>query len=321
MVEPVTEDYPADQLAFDERFGSEAACRQYLEQLRWPEGFVCPRCQQRKAWREGRGRQMCAHCLYPVSATAGTVFQDTRKPLRLWFRAVWYVTGQKHGTSALGLQRVLGLGSYVTAWSWLHKRRRAMVRPGREALTGKVEVDETYVGGLAEGKCGRGAERKALVVIAAEANGNGLGRIRMSRVADASAPSLQGFVQSVVAKGCRVHTDGWEGYAGLDTLGYAHEVSVLRGQGRSASTRLLPRVHRVAALLKRWLLGTHQGAVRPDHLDYYLDEFTFRFNRRTSRSRGKLFYRLIQQAVQVEPSPYKEMVGGRPLPTPIAPTS
>ena len=141
----MAEDYPLDQLDFDERFATDAACRQYLEQLRWPEGFVCPRCQHGKAWREGRGRQMCACCFYPVSATAGTIFQDTRKPLRLWFRAAWYVTGQKHGASALGLQRVLGLGGYLTAWSWLHKLRRAMVRPGREALTGMVEVDETYL--------------------------------------------------------------------------------------------------------------------------------------------------------------------------------
>ena len=313
MSKNVAEDYPQDQLDFDERFATDVACWQYLEQLRWPEGFVCPRCQQGKAWRDGRGRQMCASCFYPVSATAGTIFQDTRKPLRLWFRAAWYVTGQKHGASALGLQRVLGLGGYLTAWSWLHKLRRAMVRPGREALTGTVEVDETYLGGLAEGKRGRGADRKALVVIAAEEDGKGIGRIRMSRVLDASASSLQRFVQSAVASGSRVHTDGWDGYAGLSALGYTHEVSVLRGQGKSASTELLPRVHRVAALLKRWLLGTHQGAVRPDHLDYYLDEFPFRFNRRTSRSRGKLFYRLIQQAVQVAPSPYNEMVGGKPL--------
>ena len=313
MSQDVAEDYPQDQLDFDERFATEAACWQYLEQLRWPEGFVCPRCQQGKAWRDGRGRQMCAHCLYPVSATAGTIFQDTRKPLRLWFRAAWYVTGQKHGASALGLQRVLGLGGYLTAWSWLHKLRRAMVRPGRDALQGTVEVDETYVGGLAEGKRGRGAERKALVVIATEEDGKGIGRIRMSRVADASAPSLQGFVRSAVTPGSRIHTDGWDSYAELSALGYAHEVSVLRGKGKAAATELLPRVHQVAALLKRWLLGTHQGAVRPAHLDYYLDEFTFRFNRRTSRSRGKLFYRLIQQAVQLEPSPYKEMVGGKPL--------
>jgi transposase-like protein len=309
----VTEDYPQDQLDFDGRFATDQACREYLEQLRWPEGFVCPRCQQTKAWRDGRGRQMCAGCLYPVSATAGTIFQDTRKPLRLWFRAAWYVTSQKQGASALGLQRVLGLGSYLTAWSWLHKLRRAMVRPGRDALSGAVEVDETYVGGLAEGKRGRGADHKALVVIAAEEDGKGMGRIRMSRVTDASARSLEGFVQSVVVPGSRIHTDGWEGYAGLPALGYAHEVTVLRGLDSSAATTLLPRVHRVASLLKRWLLGIHQGAVRPSHLDYYLDEFTFRFNRRTSRSRGKLFYRLIQQSVQVAPVPYKGMVGGKPL--------
>lgn len=311
----MSEDYPQDQLDFEERFATDQACREYLEELRWSEGFVCPRCQGTKAWREGRGRQMCAGCLYPVSATTGTIFQDTRKPLRLWFRAAWHVTSQKHGASALGLQRVLGLGGYLTAWSWLHKLRRAMVRPKRDTLSGMVEVDETYVGGMAEGKRGRGADHKALVVIAAEENGKGIGRIRMSRVADASAASLEGFVQSAVAPGSRIHTDGWDGYGGLSALGYAHELSVLRGLDCSAPATLLPRVHRVAALLKRWLLGTHQGAVRPDHLDYYLDEYTFRFNRRTSRSRGKLFYRLIQQAVQVEPSPYKQMVGGKPLST------
>lgn len=310
------EDYPENQLDFDERFATEEACRGYLEQLRWPEGFRCPRCQHPKAWRDGRGRQMGAACLYPVSATAGTIFQDTHKPLRLWFRVAWYVTGQKHGASALGLQRVLGLASYLTAWSWLHKLRRAMVRPGRDGLAGGVEVDETYVGGLAEGKYGRGADRKALVVIAAEEDGQRIGRIRMARVADASGPCLQGFIRSAVAPGSRIHTDGWEGYAGLSAQGYEHEVSVLRGRSPSAAVQLLPRVHRVASLLKRWLLGTHQGAVRPDHLDYYLDEFTFRFNRRASRSRGKLFYRLIQQAAQVDPSPYKEMVGGKPLFTP-----
>ena len=311
----MSEDYPQDQLDFEERFATDQACREYLEELRWPEGFVCPRCQGTKAWRDGRGRQMCAGCLYPVSATTGTIFQDTRKPLRLWFRAAWHVTSQKHGASALGLQRVLGLGGYLTAWSWLHKLRRAMVRPKRDTLSGMVEVDETYVGGMAEGKRGRGADHKALVVIAAEENGKGIGRIRMSRVADASAASLEGFVQSAVAPGSRIHTDGWDGYGGLSALGYAHELSVLRDLDCSAPATLLPRVHRVAALLKRWLLGTHQGAVRPDPLDYYLDEYTFRFNRRTSRSRGKLFYRLIQQAVQVEPSPYKQMVGGKPLST------
>ena len=264
----MTEDYPQDQLDFDERFATDLACREYLEQLRWPAGFVCPRCRQAKAWRDGRGQQMCARCLYPVSATAGTIFQDTRKPLRLWFRAAWYVTGQKHGASALGLQHVLGLGGYMTAWCWLHKLRRAMVRPGRDALSGTVEVDETYVGGLAEGKRGRGADHKALVVIAAEEDGKGTGRIRMGRVADASAPSLEGFIQAAVVAGSRIHTDGWDGYGRLSALGYAHEVTVLRGLDSSAPAKLLPRVHRVAALLKRWLLGNppRGGSSRPPGL-------------------------------------------------------
>jgi len=312
------EDYPVDQLEFERRFGTEAACLDYLVKLRWPEGFVCPRCQHRSAWAVNRQRQMCARCLYPVSATAGTIFHDTRKPLQLWFRAMWHVTSQKQGASALGLQRVLGLGSYVTAWSWLHKLRRAMVRPGRDGLSGRVEVDETYVGGLAEGKRGRGSENKALVAIAAEEEGTGIGRIRMARIADASAVSLEGFVGQAVTVGSTVHTDGWDGYTGLSALGYPHEATVLRGRGKEAATQLMPRVHRVAALLKRWLLGTHQGAVGAEHLDYYLDEFTFRFNRRTSRSRGKLFYRLVQQAVQVGPTAYKNMVGGKTLemPTP-----
>jgi len=310
------EDYPLNQLEFEQRFGTEQACLDYLVKLRWSEGFICPRCQHRSAWTVNRGRQMCADCLYPVSATAGTIFHDTHKPLQLWFRAMWQVTSQKHGASALGLQRVLGLGSYVTAWSWLHKLRRAMVRPGRDALNGRVEIDEAYVGGLAEGKRGRGSRKKALVVIAAEEDGAGIGRIRMGRIADASAGSLEGFVVQAVAVGSTVHTDGWDGYSGLSALGYRHEATVLRGQGKAAGTQLMPRVHRVAALLKRWLLGTHQGAVRAEHLDYYLDEFTFRFNRRTSRSRGKLFYRLVQQAVQVGPTPYKDMVGGKPREVP-----
>jgi transposase-like protein len=308
------EDYPSNELEFAERFDTEESCRVYLERLRWPNGFVCPRCCHQVGWRIRREQYQCAACLYSVSVTAGTILQDTHKPLRLWFRTAWYVTGQKYGASALGLQRVLGLGGYLTAWSWLHKLRRAMVRPGRDMLNGRVEVDETYVGGMAEGKRGRGSENKALVAIAAQEAGNGIGRIRMARIPDASAVSLQQFIGVSVASGSVIHTDAWEGYSGLTQQGYRHEITCLSRRGKSSGSELLPRVHRVAALVKRWLLGTHQGAVRPDHLDYYLDEYTFRFNRRTSRSRGKLFYRLLQQVVQVEPSPYKNMVGGKPLP-------
>jgi transposase-like protein len=279
------EEYPRTLLELEDRFSTEEACRGYLRQLRWPEGFVCPRCQGRSGWPASRGRVICQCCRHQASVTAGTVFQDTRKPLRLWFRAIWYVTSQKNGTSAVSIQQILGLGSYLTAWTWLHKLRRAMVRPGRDRLSGRVEVDETYVGGQEEGSVGRRLKRRALVVIAAEEDGRGMGRIRMARVPDATKKSLQSFVTRAVELGSLVHTDGFGGYRDLEKLGYQHDVSVLLNQEEDAAIRMLPRVHRVAALLKRWLLGTHQGAVRPEHLDYYLDEFTFRFNRRKSRSR------------------------------------
>jgi len=225
----------------------------------------------------------------------------------MWFRAIWWVTTQKNGASALGLQRILGLGSYVTAWTWLHKLRRAMVRPGRDRLRGWVEVDEAYVGGLEEGAQGRKTETKALVAVACEQDGPGIGRIRLRRIDNASAATLHPFIEEAIEPDSVVHTDGWDGYAGLETKGYSHKVTVLKARKQPAS-ELLPRVHLVISLLKRWLLGTHQGAVSPEYLDYYLDEFTFRFNRRRSRSRGKLFYRLLQQAVAVEPTPYKAMV-------------
>ena len=309
----MAEDYPKNLMEFEARFATEAACREYLMQLRWPEGFVCPRCHARGAWLANRARLICPACRHQGSLTAGTIFQDTRKPLRIWFRALWHVTNQKNGASAMGLQRMLGLGSYLTAWTWLHKLRRAMVRPGRDRLAGRIEIDETYVGGATAGPGGRGSKGKALVVIAAQEDGKGIGRIRMARIPDASAQSLRGFIrQAIEAKAC-LHTDGWQGYAGLELLGYGHEVTVLSGQGKQAATELMPRVHLVASLLKRWLMGTHQGSFGVQHLDYYLDEFTFRFNRRTSRSRGKLFFRLLEQAVLAKPSPYKDMVGGSPV--------
>lgn len=301
------EDYPQDLAEFEARFSTERACRGYLFQLRWPDGFCCPRCGGRKSWPKSDLLLECAGCGYQASVTAGTIFQDTRKPLTLWFRAAWWVTSQKNGASAMGLQRVLGLRSYKTAWTWLHKLRRAMVRPGRDRLTGRVEVDETYLGGLEEGVRGRQTEAKALIVVAAQEDGPGIGRIRMRRIGDASAASLVPFVQDSVEPGSVVHTDGWLGYEPLQGKGYDHQVTFLKGHKKTPS-ELMPRVHRVVSLLKRWLMGTHQGAVSLEHLDYYLDEFTFRFNRRKSRSRGKLFFRLLQQAVAVDPVPYKSMV-------------
>jgi len=299
------EDYPRTIAEFESKFSSEKACRDYLFRLRWPQGFSCPRCQATKAWPTKRHLLVCGACGYQVSMTAGTIFQDTRKPLGMWFRAIWFVTNQKTGASALGLQRLLGLGSYHTAWTWLHKLRRAMIRPGRDRLSGLVEVDETYIGGEKPGKRGRGALGKSLVVIAAEKDGERIGRIRLVRVLDASAESLEEAVRQSIVPGSVISTDDWKGYCKLSSLGYVHKVVRKTAE---VGDNLLPHCHRVASLLKRWILGTHQGAVSHDHLDYYLDEYTFRFNRRTSRSRGKLFYRLVQQAVSIEPTPYKTMV-------------
>lgn len=299
------EDYPRTLLELERRFCTEQACRDYLFALRWPEGFVCPRCAGRQAWPTGRGLWLCGQCRYQASVTAGTVLQDTRVPLVVWFRAIWLVTSQKNGASAMGIQRALGLGSYKTAWAMLHKLRRAMVRPGRNRLAGRIEVDETYWGAEEEGVVGRLTEDKALVVVAAQEDGRGIGRIRMRRIPDVTRATLHGFIAESIEPGNVVITDGLSSYAKLK--GYRHEPVRIKGSGRTAS-QLLPRVHRVVSLLKRWLMGTHQGAIGQDHLNYYLDEFTFRFNRRRSASRGKLFYRLTQQVVQVEPTPFRTLV-------------
>lgn len=300
------EEYPRNLTELEGKFDTEEACRAYLTRLRWPTGFCCPRCGSRKAWPV-RSLWECASCGCQTSVTAGTIFQDTRTPLPVWFRAMWWVTTQKNGASALGLQRVLGLKKYKTAWTMLHRLRRAMVRPGRDLLTGRVEVDECYIGGLEEGLPGRLNLEKALIVIAAQEDGPGIGRIRMRQIVDASAASLVPFVQDSVEPGSVIHTDGWLGYLPLKNKGYKHEITFLKGKKKTPS-ELMPRVHLVISLLKRWLMGTHQGAVSHKHLDNYLDEFTFRFNRRRSKSRGKLFFRLAQQAVAVDPLTYDRIV-------------
>lgn len=305
----MSEDYPRTLLELERRFSGEDACRTYLYALRWPEGFACPKCGGKRAWAMKSGLWLCCQCRRQVSVTAGTIFQDTHLPLAIWFRAMWYVTSQKNGVSALGLQRSLGLGSYETAWAMLHKLRRAMVRPGRERLYGVVEVDETYWGGEEHGVLGRQTEKKARIMVAAEVDGPGIGRIRMARIADLTAIRLHGFIDETVEPGSVVRTDGLNAYMGLK--GYLHDRHIQRDQ--PPGEHLLPRVHRVVSLLKRWLLGTHQGAIGQEHLDYYLDEFTFRFNRRKSKSRGKLFYRLAQQAVQVESAPFATLIKPPPI--------
>ena len=305
----MSEDYPRTLLELERRFSSEDSCAEYLAALRWPSGWACPRCSGTEAWQVRRDRWRCGKCRYEMSITAGTIFQDSHLPLTIWFRAMWQVTSQKNGISALGLQRVLGLGSYKTAWAMLHKLRRAMVRPDRDRLNGLVEVDETYWGVEEKGAIGRRTETKALVIVAAQEDGKGIGRIRLRCIPDLTKATLHGFILEAVEPGSTIRTDGYPSYPGLN--GYVHERQVQSHQ--KAGEYVLPRVHLVISLLKRWLLGTHQGAIGNEHLDGYLDEFAFRFNRRTSASRGKLFYRLAQQAVQIAPAPFATLVKPQPI--------
>lgn len=307
-------EYPGTLLEFEHWFRTEEACRDYLVRLRWPNGVRCPRCGHDQTWATGRTLFRCGRCKVDIPITAGTIFHRSRLPLRVWFRAMWWVTNQKGGVSALGLQRLLGLGCYETAWICLHKLRRAMVRPGRDQLSGKIEIDEVAIGGAVKGNRGkawRNGESKAIVVVAVEVRGKGMGRVRLKQVANTSGTALVGFVKDAAAAGSEIVTDGWGGYSGLKELGYNHCPTILDGKGKQASNAILPKVNRIAALLKRWLLGMHQGRVSRKQLGSYLDEFVFRFNRRTSPKRGMLFYRLAQQAVATQPSPYRAITKQR----------
>jgi transposase-like protein len=297
------EDYPRTLLELESRFATDEACCEYLRVLRWPQGFVCPRCGGSKSWKMVRNLLLCSACRRQTSVTAGTVFQDTRLPLVLWFRAMWHVTNEKNGVSALSLQRALGLGSYKTAWLLLHKLRRAMVRPDRDKLGGLVEVDEAYWGGKEEGVVGRLTKDKALIFIAVEERIEGrrtvVGRCRLFKITDTSRTTLHQAIADAIEPGSTVRTDGLSSYLALK--GYAHERQIQTQQ--PVGEYVLPRAHLVISLFKRWLMGTHQGSASPKYLDDYLNEFTFRFNRRKSKSRGKLFYRLVQQAVALTPTP------------------
>ena len=307
--------YPRSIGEFHAWFPTDADCLDYLEWLRWPGGFVCPTCSELGGWRLGDGRFECFRCSWRRSVTAGTIFDRTRTPLTVWFTACWYFATGKDGISALSLKRTLEMGSYQTAWAMLHRIRSALVRPGRDRLSGKVQVDETYIGGHEPGLAGgRAKGKKTLTGIAVEVHEpKGFGRCRMAPLADLSAPTLHAFVKDHVEPGSVVITDGWTGYEGLMELGYGHDRRTQRAaQARGEDPQaLLPGPHRIASLTKRWLLGTHQGSVSDEHLPSYLNEFVFRFNRRTSRSRGMLFYRVMELAVGHAPVRYRELVPHR----------
>jgi len=304
--------YPRSAGEFRSWFATDADCLDYLDWLRWPEGFVCPRCGHPGGWLVADGRYKCASCGGRMSVTAGTLFDRRRTPLTVWFEACWLFASGKDGVSALSLKRTLEIGSYPTAWAMLHRLRSVLVRPGRDRLTGTVEVDETYIGGEEPGlRGGRARGKKVLVGIAVEVTEpRGFGRCRMQILTDASAATLRPFVSAHVQPGSKVITDGWPGYRGIDNLGYLHEPRSQRAARRRGEDidGLLPGVHRMASLAKRWLLGTHQGSVEPAHLQSYLDEFVFRFNRRRSRSRGMLFFRVLELAVAHAPVRYRDLV-------------
>lgn len=304
--------YPRSVGEFQAWFPTDEDCLDYLEWLRWPSGFTCPTCGHGGGWRLSDSRFMCSGCGGRTSVTAGTVFDRTRTPLTVWFTACWLFASGKDGISALSLKRTLEIGSYQTAWAMLHRLRSVLVRPGRDRLVGTVEVDETYIGGKEAGlPGGRARGKKVLTAIAVEVlKPKGFGRCRMQPLTDASGPSLHSFVKDSVEPGSTVITDGWQGYCGLDKLGYIHERRSQRAARASGEdpNELLPCVHRVASLAKRWLLGTHQGAVDGAHLARYLNEFVFRFNRRRSRSRGMVFYRVLELAVVHRPLRYKDIV-------------
>jgi transposase-like protein len=298
-------DYPRTYQEFREWFPDEGACRGYLERLRWPEGFVCPACGAGRGWRVSSGAWMCSSCAKRTSVTAGTIFHRSRTPLSTWFAAIWFVTSQKTGISALALQRQFGFGSYETAWAWMHKLRRAMVRSDREPLRGIVELDETFIGGRSMGRAGASTSKRPVMIAVERAGKRRLGRVRFNLATAPGSLELVAFAQRVIEPGSTIRTDGAPFLRRLADLGYTHEPSHMRDSPDKSLE--LPGVHLVASLVKRWIAGTLHHHVSREHLPYYLDEYAFRFNRRNSKSPGMLFYRLLQQAAQTDHTPLADL--------------
>lgn len=304
----INEDFPMNEIEFDKRFCNEQACYDYLFQNHWPDGFVCTQCGNTDYWLSKRKLLICTDCQFNHSLTAGTIFNGMRKKLTLWFKALWLFTTRKTGISALTLKSLLGLGSYDTAWTWLHKIRSCTIRDEREKLSGEVEVDEVYIGGQHSGKRGRGSENKLAVVIAAEKKGKRLGRIRLQVIENCSGEALMPFIQANIESGSSVVTDGWKGYNKLEEKGYTHH-KVYQAKAENKES-VLPGVHMVASLIKRVFLGTYHGRLEKKYLQRYLDEYTFRFNRRNTKYVGKRFYRIVQQTVNTMPFSQKSIIFG-----------
>lgn len=291
--------YPKNQMEFENSFNTDEQCLEYLYNLKYANGFECKYCSSSEYWKNKRSVLVCKKCKQETTVLSDTIFHGAKIPLHLLFRMLWYIIVQKNGVSALSVQSVLGFTRYDTVWTWLHKFRKIMVLPQRDKLVGRVEVDETFIGGVKKGKRGRGAEGKTIVIVAIEIVNEHTGRVRMAVIEHADRLCINEFIKNNIEENSTIITDGWKGYVDVQKMKYTHQIEtktiVANGEN------LTPNVHKIASLLKRWLLGTHQNFTSEDYLSYYLDEYTFRYNRRKSNSRGLLFYTLLKQAVLNKP--------------------
>lgn len=311
------DDFPTNLIEFEERFGTEEQCCDHLYRTKFPQGFICPKCGGKEFWWTARNLMHCKSCHHQESLRTGTVFEGSKKPLRIWYKTLYFVALNKNGISALALKRMMGFGSYQTAWAWLHKIRGMMRRHGRGKLEGTVEVDETYLGGPKSGKRGRGADGKALICIALEKKEGERkpGRVRMEVIPDTSSESILSFIQQNVELGSTVRSDGLQSYRNISELGYQHDRVI---EDKQKPESMMGALHLVVSLAKRWIIGTMQGRISEKYLPVYLDEFVFRFNRRTSNNRGKVFYRLLDQCISSSAIPYWKLIGRTAANRPIA---
>lgn len=292
-------EYPESIQEFSGKFKEEQDCYDYLMVIKFPEGFKCSVCKNDRYWKyKNPSIIRCTSCKVSYRVTAGTSFDNRHLPLRTWLYALWFMVSQKSGISALGLGREIGIERQKTTWKLLALIRKSMTQVGKDKLAGTVEIDEVFVGGVHKGKTGRGALGKELVLVAVEDKGKkGYGRIRMQIIQDATSATLLEAIQTMVEVGSSIRTDEFRSYDMLTKHNYKH-IKVPKNSAIGEDPT--PLVHRIASLLKRWLLGTHQGGIHLENLQSYLDEYVFRFNRRTSHSRGKLFYRLVQAMLGVK---------------------
>ena len=301
----ILEDFPKSEIDFEDRFSNDQACYQYLFQLKWPDGFKCSSCGHRGFWVSAKNIYICTRCEHNVSLSAGTIMHGTKKPVRYWFKAMWWFTTRKCGVNAVNLKELLGFGSYDTAWRWLQKLRRCTIRKAREKLCGTVEVDEFYIGAQHPGKRGRGSSGKSIVITAVEKQGKKIGRIRMRAISDCSSASILSFINDNVEPGSIIISDGWKGYLPLADKNYTHAAVILETMPDKENA--LSAVHIIVSLVKRLMMGTFQGSFAAKYLQYYLDEYVFRFNRRKSLSVGKKFMRIVQQVINSTPITYAQI--------------